>query len=136
MDLWQYKTLLEARIPRYRIGKEVKGVEVPWALPTSRLSWLMEKTETLLSTRMSGDWMADALSYNIDEINAVVFMFKRHLKGIVRALVTRANNGKAERTNGSIQEIETIGRGYGTAERYRIAILFFYGGLDITVNSH
>ena len=76
--------------------------------------------------------MDDALRYNIEEINGVVFMFKRHLKGIVRAMVTGANNGKAERTNGSIQEIKTIGRGYGTAERYRIAILFFYGGLDIS----
>ncbi|EJX01560.1 hypothetical protein EVA_10335, partial [gut metagenome] len=28
-------------------------------------------------------------------------------------------------------------RGYGTAERYRIAILFFYGGLDMSmVNLH
>ena len=80
-----------------------------------------------------GDWMADALQYNIEEINNVVFMFKRHLKGIIRAMVTGANNGKAERTNGSIQEIKTIGRGYGTAERYRIAILFFYGGLDISI---
>ena len=80
---------------------------------------------------MLGDWMADALQYNIEEINGVVFMFKRHLKGIIRAMGTGANNGKAERTNGSIQEIKTIGRGYGTAERYRIAILFFYGGLDI-----
>ena len=79
---------------------------------------------------MLAEWMNDALSYNIDEINAVVFMFKRHLKGIIRALVTGANNGRAERMNGSIQEIKTIGRGYGNAERYRTAILFFYGGLD------
>lgn len=86
---------------------------------------------------MPGDWMADALQYNIGEINDVVFMFKRHLKGIISAMVTGANNGKAERTNGSIQEIKTIGRGYGTAERYRIAILFFYGGLDMSiVNLH
>lgn len=86
---------------------------------------------------MLGDWMADALWYNIGEINDVVFMFKRHLKGIISAMVTGANNGKAERTNGSIQEIKTIGRGYGTAERYRIAILFFYGGLDMSiVNLH
>lgn len=86
---------------------------------------------------MLGDWMADALQYNIGEINDVVFMFKRHLEGIISAMVTGANNGKAERTNGSIQEIKTIGRGYGTAERYRIAILFFYGGLDMNiVNLH
>ena len=266
--MWQYKTILEARIPRYHDGEEVRSVAVPWALPNSRMSWLMEKTiETLLSAKnqtktarllrltfeqvhgvmlravergldkrdkthiykhvcmdeksirhchdlyhcvtylndavdkvrkrevkefkelrstkylwlkdkskytpndhrrfdmlenaeyqvsqawkvkelfrnllrlnyhgdmeaygMLGDWMADALQYNIEEINGVVFMFKRHLKGIIRAMVTGANNGKAERTNGSIQEIRTIGRGYGTAERYRIAILFFYGGLDI-----
>ncbi len=32
---------------------------------------------------MLGDWMADALQYNIGEINDVVFMFKRHLKGRV-----------------------------------------------------
>lgn len=86
---------------------------------------------------MLGDWMADALQYNIGEINDVVFMFKRHLKGIINAMVIGANNGKAERTNGSIQEIKTIGRGYGTAERYRIAILFFYGNLDMSiVNLH
>ena len=79
---------------------------------------------------MLGDWMADALRYNIGEINDVVFMFKRHLKGIISAMVTGANNGKAERTNGSIQEIKTIGRGYGTAERYRIAILLRRSGYE------
>lgn len=46
---------------------------------------------------MLGDWMTDALQYNIEEINGVVFMFKRHLKGIIRSMVTGANNGKAER---------------------------------------
>ena len=43
LDMWQYKTVLEAKIPRYRDGGNVKSVPVPWALPNSRLSWLMEK---------------------------------------------------------------------------------------------
>lgn len=43
LDMWQYKTVLEAKIPRYRDGDNVKSVPVPWALPNSRLSWLMEK---------------------------------------------------------------------------------------------
>jgi len=46
-------------------------------------------------------------------------------------MVTKANNGKAERMNGAIQEIRTIGRGYATAKRFRTAILFFYGDLDL-----
>lgn len=61
--------------------------------------------------RMLGDWMADALQCNIEETNRAVFMFKRQLKGIGRAMVTGVNNGKAERTNGSIQEIKTIDTG-------------------------
>lgn len=76
-------------------------------------------------------WFDDAVSYNIEEINAVAFMFKRHMKAIVRAMITKANNGKAERMNGSIQEIKTIGRGYKDAERFRIAILFFHGKLNL-----
>lgn len=66
-------------------------------------------------------WFRDAMSLKLTAIENVAFMFKRHLKGIIRAWVTKANNGKAERMNGSIQEIKTIGRGYG----FRTAILFF-----------
>lgn len=76
-------------------------------------------------------WFDDAVSYNIEEINGVAFMFKRHLKAIIRAMITGANNGKAERMNGSIQEIKTIGRGYRDAERFRIAILFYHGKLEL-----
>lgn len=43
LDMWQYKIILDAQIPRYRDGAQVKSVPVPWALPNSRLSWLMEK---------------------------------------------------------------------------------------------
>ena len=45
LDMWQYKTILEARIPRYHDGEEVKSVAVLWALPNSRLSWLMKKND-------------------------------------------------------------------------------------------
>ena len=33
LDMWQYKTVLEAKIPRYCDGGKVKSVPVPWALP-------------------------------------------------------------------------------------------------------
>ena len=77
------------------------------------------------------DWCHNALQLNIEEINGVVFMFKEHQKSIIQSMVTGANNGKAERMNGSIQEIKTVGRGYRDAERFRVAILFFHGNLDL-----
>ena len=45
LDMWQYKTVLEAKIPRYHDGGKVKSVPVPWALPNARLSRLMEKSK-------------------------------------------------------------------------------------------
>lgn len=85
-------------------------------------------------------WCATANKFNIKEITDVVEMFERHEKGIINAFVTGRNNGRAERLNGSIQELKTIGRGYKDVNRFRIAILFFHGGLvlhkDFFVNSH
>ena len=64
-------------------------------------------------------------------LRQVIEMFDRHEKGIITALCMGRNNGKAERMNGSIQELQTVGRGYRDVERFRIAVLFFYGGLTL-----
>jgi transposase len=69
-------------------------------------------------------WKRDAKNANIKEINEVVDMFERHLHGIVNAIKTGANNDRAERLNGAIQELKVIGRGYRNTENFRIAILF------------
>ena len=76
-------------------------------------------------------WRMDAKRTNIKEVNDVVDMFDRHQKGIINAIHTGANNARAERVNGSIQELKTIGRGYRKTENFRIAILFFHANLDL-----
>jgi len=43
LDLWQYKTFLRARMPRYKIGSEVKTISVPWADAIERMTYLLEK---------------------------------------------------------------------------------------------
>ena len=74
-------------------------------------------------------WLDTALNSQIPEIIKVAEMFERHMYGIVNALSLGYNNGKAERMNGSIQELQTIGRGYKDVEHFRIVVLFFHGGL-------
>ena len=76
-------------------------------------------------------WRRDALQFNIKEINEVIEMFDRHQDGIINAMITGANNARAERLNGSIQELKTIGRGYRNTQNFKIAILFFHGILDM-----
>jgi transposase len=76
-------------------------------------------------------WRRDALAANIKEINEVIQIFDRHENGIINAMSTGINNARAERLNGSIQELKTIGRGYRNTENFRIAILFFHGDLNM-----
>lgn len=76
-------------------------------------------------------WADNSLRRNIKEVTKVVEMFNNHIKGVVNALVTNYNNAMAERLNGKIQELKTIGRGYRTFENFRSAILFFHGSLNL-----
>ncbi|UAM99102.1 ISL3 family transposase [Polaribacter litorisediminis] len=76
-------------------------------------------------------WGASVLNTNIKEVIKVAKMFNNHLKGVINALTQRYSNAMAERLNGKIQEIKTVGRGYRTFANFRSAILFFHGGLDL-----
>ncbi len=58
-------------------------------------------------------------------------MFHNHISGVVNALLMNLTNAMAERLNGKIQELKTVGKGYRTITNFRSAILFFYGGLDL-----
>lgn len=76
-------------------------------------------------------WGASVLNTNIKELIKVAKMFNAHLKGVINALTNSFSNAMAERLNGKIQELKTIGRGYRTFKNFRSAVLFFNGGLDL-----
>ena len=76
-------------------------------------------------------WGASVLNTNIKEVVKVAKMFNNHLKGVINALTQSFSNAMAERLNGKIQEIKTVGRGYRTFANFRSAILFFHGGLNL-----
>ncbi len=67
----------------------------------------------------------------VKEVMKIADMFNSHFDGVCNALWNPQSNAKAERINGKIQEIKTIGRGYRTFENFRVAFLFFCGGLDL-----
>jgi len=75
-------------------------------------------------------WVEDSLHKQIKEVDKVVEMFDRHMDGVINALITSFNNAMAERLNGKIQELKTIGKGYRTFKNFKSAILFFHGGLN------
>lgn len=62
---------------------------------------------------------------------AVANMLERHLEGILNAIVLRATNGMAEGINSRIQWIKKMACGFRNRERFKMAIYFHLGGLDL-----
>ena len=58
-------------------------------------------------------------------------LVKRHLDGIVTAVVDKATNARAESINAGIQKVKYSARGLRTRKRFRSAIYFHLGGLDL-----
>ena len=58
-------------------------------------------------------------------------MVRRHLDGIVNAVVLGATNAPAESMNARIQRIKAMACRYRNRERFRNAILFHLGGLEL-----
>ena len=77
------------------------------------------------------DWNSFVIWEAIPELTKVANMFSNHIKGVCNALVESVSNAMAERLNGKIQIIKTIGRGYRKFKNFRSAILFFNGGLNL-----
>ena len=77
------------------------------------------------------EWRQAVLESGVKEVIKVAEMFVNHLPGVINAMITKFNNAMAERLNGKIQLLKSIGRGYRKFANFRSAILFFYGKLDL-----
>jgi transposase len=58
-------------------------------------------------------------------------MVERYLEGILNAVVMQTTNAAAESMNARIKQIKAMACGYRNRERFRNAILFHLGGLDL-----
>jgi transposase len=88
----------------------------------------------LVAWYLFNKWTVDTTRRKIKEIDQVVILFKNQSSGVINALLTNLNNAMAERLNGKIQELKTVGNGYRTFNNFRSAILFFPGGLNLNPN--
>jgi len=106
-------------------------VSKAWQIKENFRDLFQKETNYMNAFYLFIKWTRDASLKHIKEVAKVVKMFKNHIPGIINALITKFSNAMAERLNGKIQEIKTIGRGYRTFKNFRSAILFFHGGLNL-----
>ena len=102
-----------------------------WLIKENFRALFRKETDYINGYYLLIKWMRDASLKHIKEVNKIIKMFKNHLSGVVNALITTFSNAMAERLNGKIQEIKTVGRGYRTFKNFRSAILFCHVGLNL-----
>jgi transposase len=107
-------------------------------LRTAR-AWALKETAMQLWHYSSWDraerawnrWYGWAIRSRLEPMKRVARMVKSHLEGILNAVVTGATNAQAEGINAVIQWLKYTARGYRNRERFRNAIYFHLGGLDL-----
>lgn len=76
-------------------------------------------------------WCTRALKSRLKPMIVVAKMIKDNLWGIINAIVLNADNGMAESVNSRIKILKIKARGFRNKARFKTAILFHYGGLDL-----
>lgn len=76
-------------------------------------------------------WIAWARRSKLEPIKHVAAMIRDHLTGILTAIVTRTTNAASESINAKIQWIKRTACGFRNRQRFRNAIYFHLGGLDL-----
>ena len=102
-------------------------------------AWAMKETAMGLwdfdsHTRARSEWTKWCrwvLRCRIAPMKEKARMVRDHLYGILNAVVAGASNARAEGLNSVIQWIKYTARGFRNRERFRNAIYFHLGGLDL-----
>ena len=76
-------------------------------------------------------WLVWAVRCRLAPVKKVARTIKVHLWGIINAVVLKADNGGAESINSRIKMIKMRSRGFRNKARFRNAIYFHLGGLDL-----
>jgi transposase len=67
----------------------------------------------------------------LEPVRAAVKTIKRHLWGVINAVVHKRTNAHAESANSRIQKVKRNACGFRNRQRFRTAIMFHCGGLDL-----
>lgn len=72
-----------------------------------------------------------AVRSRLEPVRGVARTIEEHLWGILNAILLKAGNGTSKSINSRIKMIKIRSRGFRNKARYRNAIYFHLGGLDL-----
>lgn len=84
-----------------------------------------------MAVRVWRQWLHGALRCALEPIRVVARMIKNHFDGVINAATSDITNAMSESVNSHIQRIKKRACGFRSRLRFREAILFHLGGLDL-----
>lgn len=82
-------------------------------------------------TAFFANWYDMALALGNRHLTKVANMLQKHVDGLLAYIAHRTTNAKAEAINANLQLVKANARGYRRFQNLRVAVLFFYGQLQI-----
>jgi transposase len=76
-------------------------------------------------------WYLRAIRSRLEPVKKVARMVWKHIDGVVNGIVKNVTNAKAESINTRIQSLKKTACGFRNRSRFRAAVLFHLGGLDL-----
>lgn len=123
MSRWQWREFKALRESALKTARA-------WAIKEFAMS-LWHYSSRTWAAKAWQRWLAWAVRSRLEPVKRVARTIKDHLWGIINAIVLKANNGGAESINSRIKMIKVRSRGFRNKERFRNAIYFHLGGLDL-----
>jgi transposase len=101
-----------------------------WAIKeTARDLWAY--TSRAWAQKAWKKWMGWAMRCRLEPMRAAAYMVKKHLWGMLNAIVLNVTNATSESLNAKIQWVKKNGCGFRNRARFRTAVLFHCGELDL-----
>ena len=80
-------------------------------------------------------WVRWARSFKLNPVTKVADMIHEKIEYIINYCRHGITNGPAEGMNSQIMSIQRHARGYRHFKTFRMAIMFFFGGLNLSPNA-
>ena len=131
--LWLYHPdrLPEQRAERFEaLRRSTLKTARAWSIKELAME-MWESPDRETATAIFQAWYGWAIRSRLEPIKRVARMIKRHLTGVLNAIATGATNARLEGLNTKVQWLKRSARGFRNRDRFRNAIYFHLGGLDL-----
>lgn len=129
--LWQKNHLTGDQKQRFQaLRRSELKVARAWAIKELAMG-LWNYVRRGWAEKMWNRWHAWAIRSRLEPIKRVARMIKRHWDGVMNAVTSNITNATSEGMNSKIQWIKRKACGYRNRDRFRNAIYFHLGGLDL-----